>query len=116
MTGNGERDSQKIFKMHTLPRVQWAISSQAPWKQGEGSTTNAYSPNVKPRAMKRHECSATPHRVDEIVWSSVKTEGAQDKEPGTLTTNTVRTWRLFWAGNFVCSSPRLQFRMTGITA
>lgn len=35
--------------------IRWAISSQASGKPVEGSTSNAHSPNVKPRAMKRHE-------------------------------------------------------------
>jgi len=34
---------------------QWAISSQASKKLVDGSTSNAHSPNVKPRAMRRHE-------------------------------------------------------------
>jgi hypothetical protein len=35
--------------------------------------------------------------------------------PLTPTQADARTWRLFWAGNFVTQAPRMQFRMTGIT-
>jgi hypothetical protein len=35
--------------------------------------------------------------------------------PLTPTNQDTRTWRLFWAGNIVCSSPRMSFRMTGLT-
>ena len=48
MTSNCECDSSKIL-------MYMAISSQAAKKLVEGSTTNAYSPNIKLRAMKRHE-------------------------------------------------------------
>lgn len=82
MTGNSERDSKKIFKIRTTSPVQWAISSQASWKQDEGSTTNADSPNVKPRAMKRHECSAALFmRADDIVYSVMRITVVADKEP-----------------------------------
>jgi hypothetical protein len=51
VASNRKRDGLKSHRMH-----QWAISSQAAWRQVEGSTTRAWNLS---EVVKPHEC-ATP--------------------------------------------------------
>lgn len=52
--------------------MYWAISSQAPWGHGEGSTTSVWSPE---RTVKRHECRACKKRSDVVISPSDLIQG-----------------------------------------
>ena len=80
VSGNGQRDGLKRCAIEE-------ISSQAAWKQVEGSTTISNSPNVETRAMKRHERGTA--KAEDIVWTAGRLADVRVKRPNDNKTNSV---------------------------
>jgi len=72
---------------------QWAISSQAPWKQGEGSTTRWSSLQ---RYRHGETSTSARHPSGMVIWSRLCREVQKSgiKSPGANTTATYLELRL----------------------